>query len=196
MNSFNYKDKAITSMLLDEHNDALLLCSLCDNSIHMFALGSFKKLVTFSGHLDQVHAMVYISTRNQYLSSSWDLSLRVWLIPDLSTIATLQSSTNFDVYKKKLEDKEVEHIQEPPEIMNWRDDSVPYISQYEKDHPNTMPKVLEAYIKKKKSGIIDRLLINQDHDLNISPLRQSRPTNQHGASLFTKINSLEAILKP
>ncbi|XP_073396093.1 uncharacterized protein [Physcomitrium patens] len=215
MNTLNYRNQAITSLLVDEHNDALLLCTLHDASIHMFSLASFQELVSFSGHQDQVHAMVHISTRNQYLSSSWDLTLCVWLIPDAASLATATSSSSISSSgrnKPQIHDKEesngVAATTPAEEAINWGDDAKPYMSQYERDHPAVMPKVLQAHLQQTKSGIVThRFHSSSSHDPELkqhqsvlhpssSSLSVTLKAAHLGSSLLSKIDLLEAQLKP
>ena len=77
----NHMGQAVTALLVDDANEVILLCTVNDNLIHMFKLTLQNEICTYSGHNEQVHAMVYLDNRKQYLSSSWDLTLCVWLGP-------------------------------------------------------------------------------------------------------------------
>jgi len=196
INTLNFKNEAITSILLDEFNDTLLLCFLHDYSIHMFSLDTFKKIISFSGHLDQVHAMVYISTRNQYLSSSWDMTLRVWLTLDADTIRAYQSSTNQSGYKIQKEKNIIEQSNKTSKMLNGNDNYKPFVSQYEKDHPITMSKFQEAYFKQKNMGFTKKFIDFEDGKLKCLISHQSSSKIHLGASLNSKIGALEALLRP
>lgn len=81
LNTMNHMGQAVTALLVDDVNEVILLCTVNDNLIHMFKLTLQNEICTYSGHSEQVHAMVYLDNRKQYLSSSWDLTLCVWLGP-------------------------------------------------------------------------------------------------------------------
>lgn len=81
LNTMNHMGQAVTALLVDDANEVILLCTVNDNLIHMFKLTLQNEICTYSGHNEQVHAMVYLDNRKQYLSSSWDLTLCVWLGP-------------------------------------------------------------------------------------------------------------------
>ncbi|EFJ27980.1 hypothetical protein SELMODRAFT_3289, partial [Selaginella moellendorffii] len=52
---------------------------LSDHFIRGFDLNMEKELCTYVGHKDQIHSLVHFPHRKQYLSGSWDSTIRAWL---------------------------------------------------------------------------------------------------------------------
>jgi WD40 repeat protein len=191
VNSMNYKGRAITGLLIDETNDNLLVCTMHDNFIHVFKLNLGKEVCRYSGHTDQVHAMVYIGTRNQYLSSSWDLTLCVWLAPE--PIIESKEIKKDGVTDLKLKMGKGEAPKEkPPDEFELGNENKPQVSKYEKEHPNVMPKILKLHLERKRSGVTDKLMLEANKPTTSTTLK--KPVDIVHGSLLEQLIKLEATL--
>ncbi|XP_024530233.1 uncharacterized protein LOC9659693 [Selaginella moellendorffii] len=121
-----HKKEPVTCLFVDEINKLVLMSMLSDHFIRGFDLNMEKELCTYVGHKDQIHSLVHFPHRKQYLSGSWDSTIRAWLTPD--SIVEPKPV----VIRTAVEEKDVDPLQEEP-----------LISSYEKEYPLVPPKTLQ-----------------------------------------------------
>ncbi|KAI5063504.1 hypothetical protein GOP47_0022051 [Adiantum capillus-veneris] len=133
--SICYRKEPVTALLVDEVNMLLLASMQSDYAIRAYQLDlTGEQVCVYTGHTEQVHSLAYLSNRNQYLSGSWDNSIRIWLAP-LET-SLLERKVRFSV--AKIENKELTR----PKDADFLSD-VKYVSNYEREHPLLVPKQLQ-----------------------------------------------------
>ncbi|XP_022092949.1 uncharacterized protein LOC110980503 [Acanthaster planci] len=67
---------AITSLCIDAYNSCII--AGVQNTIKVYDPDNYKLVQTNVGHTDSIRSILHLPERNQYVSGSWDGSLRVW----------------------------------------------------------------------------------------------------------------------
>lgn len=85
--------------------------------------------------------------------------------------------------------------EKPHDEFELSTENKPFVSKYEKEHPNVMPKILKQHMERKKSGITDKLLRGTPQPVVLTVT--SAPVELLlGASLDEKLIKMEATLRP
>lgn len=192
-----YKKEAITALLVDEVNGRLLVSYMFDFTITAYTTDlANEEMCSYTGHTDQVHAILHLSTRNQYLSASWDRTVRVWLTPELER-------------KPEVPSMLVKEVQ-GPKRLEWdapdKEAEPKYMSAYERAHPLIMPAILQKAVLKRKSGTREALGLSEFTMLDaltrpkgmLTP-RDAGPTENKPVlklALIDKLLELEKRLQP
>ncbi|BBN08823.1 hypothetical protein MPTK1_4g14760 [Marchantia polymorpha subsp. ruderalis] len=131
----------VTAMLVDEENDYILISYLYDYSIRVYPLLlQGEEVCVYTGHTDQIHSIVYLKVRHQFISASWDTTLRVWLAPPYDKGPVAEKKM---VLKDMLTSKAIEAPTEAPsDEFDITVEKSQYVSTYEKSHPIVIPEVL------------------------------------------------------
>ncbi|KAL2631439.1 hypothetical protein R1flu_016125 [Riccia fluitans] len=131
----------VTAMLVDEENGYILLSYMYDYTIRVQPLLlNGDEVCKYIGHTDQVQSIVYLKVRHQFVSASWDNTLRVWLAPPKDTMAAAEKKLNL---KDMMRLRPLEAPTEAPaDEFDVTAERQQYISSYEKSHPIVMPEVL------------------------------------------------------
>jgi WD40 repeat protein len=134
--SICYRKERVTALLVDEANMLLLVSMQSDYAIRAYRLDLVgEEVCAYTGHTEQVHMLAYLGNRKQYLSGSWDNSIRIWFAPASGPgdVVMQEKRLSNGVDEKKLKStKEAEFAEEAR-----------YVSEYEREHPLVMPKQLQ-----------------------------------------------------
>lgn len=130
----------ITTLFVDEDNDFVLLSHIFDHSIRVHPLGSLgEEVCSYKGHTDQVHSIIYLKERHQFISGSWDTTLRVWLAPPKDKLQIETRKLDLQAMMIRQPDGPSEA---PADEFDLAEEMNQYVSNYEKAHPVVLPKVL------------------------------------------------------
>ncbi|KAK3240375.1 hypothetical protein CYMTET_49778 [Cymbomonas tetramitiformis] len=119
-----YRGESVTAMYVDLKNE-LLLVAMLDRAIRAFDLEREELVRKYTGHTDLVRQICQVEEKSQYLSCSWDKSIRVWFTPK---------------GKHQPSDKVATDVAASEEV----DDSETFTSNYEREHPLVQPRALRA----------------------------------------------------
>ena len=68
----------MTALCIDEINGCLVTGSQ-DKIIRVFDIDKRDEIVQKNvGHTDEIRSVIHIPARNQYVSASWDNTVRIW----------------------------------------------------------------------------------------------------------------------
>lgn len=123
-----YRGECITTMLVDETNERLL-AAMTDRAVRVYNLssGELEQVGKYTGHTDILRSLVFVEEKAQYLSCSWDKSIRVWgtgtgsATPALAATAAAKAAGAGDDF-----------------------DDENYVSSYEQKNPLVVPRALRA----------------------------------------------------
>mmetsp|Transcript_26880 Transcript_26880/g.86343 ORF Transcript_26880/g.86343 Transcript_26880/m.86343 type:complete len:403 (-) Transcript_26880:37-1245(-) len=130
--AFTYRSDSVTTMVVDPVNK-LLLAAMTDRVVRVFDLTTVEEnplpIRKYQGHTDMVRGIVYVEEKGQYVSASWDKTLRVWRSPVAGAKRTGGLRNRMSLHSG-LRPAEVEEEE-------------PFVSTYEKEHPLVIPKALD-----------------------------------------------------
>mmetsp|Transcript_22487 Transcript_22487/g.73031 ORF Transcript_22487/g.73031 Transcript_22487/m.73031 type:complete len:760 (+) Transcript_22487:29-2308(+) len=180
-----HRGESVTTMHIDNANQ-LLLAAFIDRVIRVFDFSHHEGdggLVNehvqckLTGHMDLVRAIAHVEEKDQYMSASWDKSIRVWFTPKLagkeSSAEAGGAAPNAAAATEEATDEET------------------FVSAYEKEHPLVQPKALRSgagfTLKLTKS-----IMTNGKDKSNADKEAENEKTAQ--TALGRRLNELEAKL--
>lgn len=181
----------VTTLFVDEENDFVVLSYMFDYSIRVHPLGSLgEEICSYKGHTDQVHSIIYLKERHQFISGSWDTTLRVWLAPPKDK---LQAETRKLDLQAMMIGKPDGPNDAPVDEFDIAEEMKLYVSNYEKAHPVILPKVLAEPMN------VNVLFLqsNDEKEKETRKVPRSTPSRPqvpgHASPLSQKIDELEAV---
>ncbi|XP_065836008.1 uncharacterized WD repeat-containing protein alr3466-like [Oscarella lobularis] len=66
----------VTALCIDKKNGCIV--AGVDDNLRVYDPVCCKLLQTNAGHMDSIRCIIHISERNQYVSASWDRTIRIW----------------------------------------------------------------------------------------------------------------------
>jgi len=126
MSRFVFKGESVTTMYMDCKHE-LLVCAMVDRAIRAYDIETGDLVRKYSGHGDLVRQLAQVEERGQYLSCSWDKSIRIWWAPKGKGLEA-RAPDRAAVQEMQTEEESEDAV---------------YVSNYEKEHPLVMPKTLK-----------------------------------------------------
>jgi len=123
----DYKGESITCMFIDNKHE-LVLAAMLDRAIRAYETESGFLVRKYRGHTDIVRQLTMVDEKGQYLSCSWDKSIRVWFTPKGKGKEARDQDSNV------FAELPLEDLEEDEE----------YISSYEREHPLIPPRALKV----------------------------------------------------
>jgi len=181
----------LTCMYVDTINNLLLLAT-ADKVLEIRDLEDFTLLQRCKGHTDSISGIIYLKEKNQYATSSWDKTVRLWLLhPNLKN----SNARNLNAMDSLgFSDEE---------------DEGTFVSTYEREHPLVPPKSLKATSRWKRkvdggasffkgrnidaevksaTGLGKKL---QDLEERLGPQQMEQPRVQRGRRRMSIFNSFK-----
>jgi len=162
LTTIQYQGETVTSMLVDESEEALLVATL-DRVIRRYAIKDhgLDVVQNYIGHTDTIRGICQVKEKAQYLSASWDKSIRVW---------------NQDLGR---EGHPSPTMTELPTSKQDQDES--FHSAYEQQNPLIQPKALRANTMPAfrivtKASVGPRVRAEPDNDKQEQASRQDAQT--------------------
>ena len=125
-----YSGDAVTALYVDEENE-VIVAAMEDRCLRVYdprAPAGSQLVKKYLGHTDVVRSIEYVAEKRQYLTCSWDKSIRVWFASQGDAAAN-NADTATSAKDALAADAELE-------------DEANFVSEYEKEHPLVMPKAL------------------------------------------------------
>lgn len=119
-----HSSNVLTCMYVDALNDLLLLAR-ADRVLEVRDLQDFTLLQRCVGHTDLISSIVYLPEKQQYVTCSWDKTVRLWLLPKFLDAHGQYGHTSHSIDTDDVTEKN-------------------YVSSYEREHPLVPPKSLKA----------------------------------------------------
>ncbi|GBG74555.1 hypothetical protein CBR_g18966 [Chara braunii] len=142
-----FTGESVTCLCVDEINE-VILAGMSSNLIRALDIDLSTTLRVYAGHSDAIRCIVHIKEKAQYLSASWDKTLRIWL--------AYKTKKKEDAWKDDPNFKEgMENVWARGGAMGniggyFLEESCPpqeqYISNYEREHPLVYPKTMVSYV--------------------------------------------------
>ncbi|CAM6099734.1 unnamed protein product [Calypogeia fissa] len=189
----------ITTLFVDEENDFVVLSYIFDYSIRVHPLGSLgEEICSYKGHTDQVHSIIYLKERHQFISGSWDTTLRVWLAPPKDKMQVEARKLDLQAMMIRQPDGANEHA--PQDEFDLAEEMKQYVSNYEKAHPLVLPKVLAEPMNVNILFLQSNDEKEKETTKKVLPSPPPSPSQAIAAGqpspLSLKIDELEAVFRP
>ena len=125
-----YSGDAVTALYVDEANE-VIVAAMEDRCLRVYdprAPAGSQLVKKYLGHTDVVRSIEYVAEKRQYLTCSWDKSIRVWFASQGDAAANNADAAT-SAKDALAADAELE-------------DEANFVSEYEKEHPLVLPKAL------------------------------------------------------
>jgi len=130
LSEMHFRGDSVTKLFVDEGN-SLLTAAMSDRGLRVYDLAETDASTNvavpirkYVGHTDLIQDIAIVPGKSQYLTCSWDKSIRVWVQPKVKNEAAVAAAEEVDVVDEDMADDE--H----------------FVSEYEKEHPLVPPKSL------------------------------------------------------
>eukprot|EP00002_Diphylleia_rotans_P033367 TRINITY_DN7090_c0_g1_i1.p1 TRINITY_DN7090_c0_g1~~TRINITY_DN7090_c0_g1_i1.p1 ORF type:complete len:812 (-),score=137.18 TRINITY_DN7090_c0_g1_i1:340-2775(-) len=171
---FHTKGEPITAIAYDR-NYGFLMIALRDKIMRLYDPKRSEVIHSYTGHTDEIRGIIHIPELHQYVTASWDRTLRVW-----------------HAYRDKIYGRTRKALSAPGSLQNQdllEEDYRPY----ELDHPLTQPKTLN------RIGV-SKPLIEKTNVQERKPKgkrkkgAEDKKAQNINSSLVSRLNDLEASL--